>query len=218
MTPSILLMGCGIALAVFGVVFVRVAKRRIQALVESFGFAYTVLGLTLLMIGGASAFGNQTAIETSLVIGYAAILLATVFVLRVAFFDRKAYSAVAMLIGIVGGVLLWVWAVMQFPPHPTLIDGSLRFELAAPVLTSLAVVFLGAWVPAGLRVARVVAAQVGSLRWLVYASYAVVPVAVLAMFSSAATWPPLAVMLAAGLAMIATALRVKLPEQNEAPA
>jgi hypothetical protein len=218
MALSILMMLGGLLLAVFGVLFVRTAARRIQAAVESFGTAYVILGLTLLMIGVTTGFGNQTMIEAALVIAYAAVLLATVFMLRVIFYDNKGYSAVAMLVGVVGSALLWIWSVMQYPTHPTLVDGALKFELAGPVLTSLAVVFLAAWLPAGWRVARVVVAQMDSLSRLVYLAYVAVPVAVLGMFSSSVSWLKLAVTAVAAVVMIGTILRVELPKANEAPA
>jgi hypothetical protein len=211
---SLALMAAGVLLAFFGMLFVHVAKRRIEAAVESFGYGYFLLGLTLILTGAASGFGNQTMIESVMVIGYALVVLATVFMLRVAFYDNKGYSALALVAGVVGGTCLWIWSVMQYAPHPTLVNGALRFEMAGPVLTSLAVMLLGAWVPAGWRVAKVVATKVQALGWLVYAAYVAVPVAVLVMFSTSVSWPTVAVIAAAAVGAIVTVRRVKLPSKE----
>lgn len=127
-----------------------------------FALAYLLVALAFLMWGIVSMDSGTTLLSRTVGIGDALLLAASLCVASAYITRRKG-----MILGIAAvaaAALLYV-RINRYYPHPSLDNGVLFFNTQRPVAVILSAIIVIAWLPACMKVARIITAKAGLQRY-----------------------------------------------------
>lgn len=148
----------GICFAIFAYTFHRAVVQKTNLKLESFSNAYYLLACAMLVWGIASGIGGDTLLQRSVLIGNAFLLMGSLFMLSILLGKKKQHLLIATSVVLIG--LLAIRSVF-FAPEPYIQDGVLIFNTPPVIAAILVGLFAGIWLPANLRVAKVVTTAIG---------------------------------------------------------
>lgn len=162
-----------ILLILFALTFDNLVKKDNKEL-RTFGLGYAFVAVAFLVWGLLSlTSATNTTLARSVIVGDALLFLASICV-AVVLIPKKWKTAFYILGGILT-VLLLVVRAKQYYPTPRLVDGILFFNTQRPVAILLSAIVVFAWLPACMKVARLVTAKSGLLQYYSFyvAAYAI---------------------------------------------
>lgn len=118
---------------------------------RSYIWAYYLLALTFLNWGIAAINGSQNILNASVLAGNIFMLAGTVL-LTTMIVNKKGTLPSAAIIA----TILFIARILYAPPAPYMQDGILIFNTNSIVSAIYAILFIGIWLPANLKVGKVV--------------------------------------------------------------
>lgn len=160
-------------LILFALTFDRLVKKDNTEL-RVFGFGYAFVAVAFLMWGLLSVAGAADGtFAKSVLVGDALLFLASICVASV--LCTKRWRAIFYIVGAVLTAVFILVRAKQYYPVPSLQDGILFFNTQRPVAILLSAIVVFAWLPACMKVARLLTAKSGLLQYysLYVAVYAI---------------------------------------------
>jgi hypothetical protein len=150
-------LATGVCFAAFAVTFWTLVLKKTKLDLHQFSYAYFSLALALLTWGVAVSIGGDTLLKNSVLVGDLFLMCGTLFM-----FDLLLPSRYQLWLVPVAILAIWLLHVraVSYPPHPVMHNGILLFNTQRPVAAALAAIFILIWLPANLRVAKLVTHKV----------------------------------------------------------
>ena len=162
-----------ILLIVFALTFDSLVKKDNKEL-RAFGFGYAFVAVAFLMWGLLSLTrATDATFAKSVLVGDTFLFLASICVASV--LVSKQWKTAFYISGTAITALLLIVRAKQYYPVPSLQDGILFFNTQRPVAILLSAIVVFAWLPACMKVARLLTAKSGLLQYysLYVAAYAI---------------------------------------------
>jgi hypothetical protein len=143
----------GVCFAAFAVTFWTFVLNKTKLELHQFSYAYFSLALALLTWGIAVSIGGDTLLKNSVLVGDLFLMCGTLFMLDILLSVRNQLWLLAAAV-----LSLWLLHIraVSYPPHPEMHSGILLFNTQKPVAIVLSAIFLLVWLPANLKVAKLV--------------------------------------------------------------
>lgn len=148
-------ISAGLFFIVFAYTFFSLTEKKLPKVLRHFSYAYISLASAFIVWGIAAFIGEQRILNQSVTMGNILLLLSTFFLLNFYFADNKRKYPILGGWIILSVLFLW-WRVVYFFPQPVLLDGILVFNTPLPVSAVLGLIILSIWLPANLKVAKVI--------------------------------------------------------------
>ncbi len=144
----------GVFFAVFSQTFSKKLTKN-NKIMKNYVRAYLALAAAFFGYGIASAFGTQSLLAASVMLGSVLLLVATLLLMDI-FFTNHAHKKTILITAGVVGVALVLVRLFFFYPEPYMREDMLFFNSQRAVSFLLNAVFFTIWLPVNLHISRLV--------------------------------------------------------------
>ena len=198
---SVGFVAAGVLFGIFALFFRELMHRRMNGALDAFSYAYVCLAVAMLIWGVAAGLNNQELLNASVFLGNVWLMAGTVCMVWAGIGGNNSTAKVGAALASVGSIIFLIWRLLMYPPEPQIVNGILLFNTAFPVTIVLGLVILLIWLPASLRVARIVTQEVKTRPLRTTISYVYGMATFAALIFMAARTPQVAALSFAGIVL-----------------